>query len=121
MENRKKTGGGGNSGFAIVEAVVATVVLSVGLLSLATTLALSHRMIAQGQRYSTAAVLGSSVIENRIARGCTGGASGSRDQGPFVARWETVAEAAGERITVTITSPTGTGLRVDSLSALLRC
>jgi prepilin-type N-terminal cleavage/methylation domain-containing protein len=64
-------------GFTIVEVLVAIVVLTVGLLGLVTTAALTTRMIARGQRSSMAATFAAQRMERLRVTGCANQAAGA--------------------------------------------
>ncbi|HXM39551.1 MAG TPA: prepilin-type N-terminal cleavage/methylation domain-containing protein [Gemmatimonadales bacterium] len=64
-------------GFTIVEVLVAIVVLTVGLLGLVTTAALTTRMIARGQRSSMAATFAAQRMERLRVSGCTNQVAGA--------------------------------------------
>ena len=63
-------------GFTIVEVIIAIIVLTVGLLGLATTSALVTRMIARGQRSANAANFASKRLELLRVTGCRSQAAG---------------------------------------------
>lgn len=113
----------GERGFTIVEVLVAVLVLTVGLLGLATTAALVTRMVAQGDRYTEAATLASRRFEILRSRGCSSLSNGSETVGRFTVSW-TVASTAGGKartVTVTVVSPTGRGRRTDTFSNTIIC
>lgn len=64
-------------GFTIVEVLVAIVVLTVGLLGLVTTAALTTRMIARGQRSSMAATFAAQRMERLRLTGCASQVAGA--------------------------------------------
>lgn len=59
-----------NKGFTIIEVIIAIVVLTVGLLGLVTTAALVTRMIARGQRSSTASAFAQRRLERLRPAAC---------------------------------------------------
>ena len=65
------------SGFTIIEIIIAIIVLTVGVLGLVTTAALVTRMIARGQRSAVATAFGSRRLEQLRAVACTARANGS--------------------------------------------
>ncbi|HKI94772.1 MAG TPA: prepilin-type N-terminal cleavage/methylation domain-containing protein [Gemmatimonadales bacterium] len=111
-------------GFTIVEVLIAVLVLTVGMLGLVTTAALTTRMIGQGQRYTEASTLASQRFEILRARSCTALADSTETQGAYTVGW-TVASADGGKsrvITVTVTSPTGAGTaRTDTFTTKRLC
>lgn len=58
-------------GFTIVEVIVAIMVLTVGLLALSMTAALTTRMIGRGQRSGVVAAFTQRVIEEQRLQACT--------------------------------------------------
>lgn len=57
-------------GFTVVEVIIAVIVLSVGLLGLVTTAALTTRMIARGQRSAVAATFAAQRMERLRPAAC---------------------------------------------------
>jgi len=112
-----------NSGFTLVEVIIAIVVLTVGLLGLASTAAVVTRMIGQGQRYSEAAAIASERFEILRAQSCPSMAAGSETKDQFSLRWtvSSVNGTKGNLLSVYVTSPTGTGTRVDSFVTAVAC
>ena len=117
-----------NSGFTIVEIVVAIVILSVGLLGLVTTAGLVTRMIAQGQRYSVASALANRRFEMLAAGRCaniaTGGTtSGADTVGRITLTWTVtnVNSGAGMQTVITVSSPTGRGTHTDKFTNYVAC
>jgi len=64
-------------GFTIVEVLVAIIVLTIGLLGLMGTGALTTRMIARGQRSALASIHGAERLEVLRASGCNSRGNGS--------------------------------------------
>ena len=64
--NRKRK----QSGFSIIEIIIAIMVLTVGLLALVTTAALVTRMIARGQRSAVASMFASQRAEQLRPAAC---------------------------------------------------
>jgi len=65
------------SGFTLVEIIIAIIVLTVGLLALVTSSALVTRMIARGQRSAMSATFAAQRLEQLRVTGCA-----SRSRGP---------------------------------------
>lgn len=109
-------------GFTIIEVIIAVIVLSVGLLGLASTSALVTRMIAQGHRYTEIAAMGQGKLEELRVVNCTP-SSGSEMQGNYVVAWTTVSIAGGNGMLIAsgVQSPTGTGYRWDVFSSIISC
>lgn len=110
-------------GFTIVEVLVAVLILSVGMLALASTAATVTRMIGQGQRFSEASTLAVERFEIIRAQDCADMGSGSADEGRYALTW-TVSSVAGgnaRSVALTVTSPTGRGSRADSFATTIAC
>lgn len=111
------------AGFTIVEVVVAVLILAIGMLALASTAATVTRMIGQGQRFSEASTVAVERFEIIRAQSCDAMASGSATEGSYALAW-TVASVAGgnaRSVTLTVTSPTGRGARVDTFVTTIAC
>lgn len=110
-------------GFTVVEVLVAVMIVSVGLMGLATTAGVVTRMIGTGHHLTRAASLAAERIEGLRAGGCPAAGRGGETRGSFVVTWE-VAEASGGRardIVVRVTGPTPAGARTDSLLTTQLC
>lgn len=110
-------------GFTIVELVVAVLVLTVGLLGLASAAAVVTRMIAQGDRYTEASTLANRQLEVLRSQTCANLTDGSTTVGRFQLSW-TVASISGGRgrqVTITVVSPTSRGTRTDTFYNTIVC
>src|SRR5437879_12468074 len=65
------------SGFTLVEIIIAIIVLTVGLLALVTSSALVTRMIARGQRSAVSATFAAQRLEQLRVTGCASRSSGT--------------------------------------------
>ena len=111
-----------HSGFTLVEVIIAIIILSVGLLGLASTAGLVTRMIGQGQRYSEAAWMASQRFETLRSQTCESMSRGSASAGQFSSSWTvTPVGTVVNRITVEVTSPTGVGTRIDTFATSVAC
>ncbi len=110
-------------GFTIVEVVVAVLVLTVGLLGLASTAAVVTRMIAQGDRYTEASTLANRQLEVLRSQTCANLADGSATVGQFRLSWTvtSIAGGRGRQVTITVVSPTGRGTRTDTFYNTIVC
>lgn len=111
-------------GFTIVEVLVAVMVLTVGLLALVTTAAMTTRMIGQGGRYTRASTLASQRFEILRSRTCTALADSTQTQGPYTIAWTVTSTNGGKsrQIKVTVTSPVGEGkYRTDTFVTTRYC
>jgi len=111
----------GARGFTIVEAVVALLILNVGLLGLATTAGAVTRMIRQGRSATVAAALGSARIETVRAEGCSA-AGGSETRDGVTVEWEVrVPPFPGARVLALHLRPAAMPGPGDSLTTYLFC
>ncbi len=110
-------------GFTIVEVLVAVLILSVGLLALASTAALVTRMIGQGDRYTEAATLASRRLEILRSQTCPNMANGSQTVGRFQVSWTvaSIASGKGVQVAITVVSPTVRGTRTDTFNNTMVC
>lgn len=108
-------------GFTIVEALVALVMLNVGLLGLATTAGVVTRMIRHGRIATHAAALAGMRLELLRAEGC-GAGSGSETRDGVMLDWDVGAPAVPNAriVQVRVRSAEPRGPR-DSLTAVLFC
>lgn len=117
----------GEWGFTIVEVVVAVLILTVGLLALASTAALVTRMVGQGDRYTEAANLAGRQFETFRSQwtgtNCAGAADGSTAVSGFTVSWRvtSVANGRARQVELTVTSPTGRGSRTDTFYNTILC
>lgn len=110
-------------GFTLVEIVIALVVLSVGLLGLAATAALTTRMVAQGQRHSNTAALANRRLEILRVASCPALAAGSETVGQVRLTWTVVSLGGGRarEVILNVSSPTGAGRRTDRFETVIAC
>ena len=112
-----------HSGFTLVEVIIAVLILTVGLLGLASTAGIVTRMIGQGQRYSEAAWMASQRFEILRSQTCVSMLGGTASEGQFSSTWTVtqLVDTAANRITVDVTSPTGVGTRIDKFVTTVAC
>jgi type IV pilus modification protein PilV len=110
-------------GFTIVEILMAVLVLSVGVLALASTAGLVTRMIGQGQRYTEASTLATERFEIMRAVPCADLADGTETRGGYTLAWRVVPTGGirGREITVNVTMPTGRGTRAYTFTSSRLC
>ena len=65
------------SGFTIIEIIIAIIVLTVGILGMVTTAAMVTRMIARGQRSAEASAFAARRLERERVASCTAQNNGS--------------------------------------------
>jgi Tfp pilus assembly protein PilV len=115
-------------GFSLIDVIIALVILSVGLLSLAATGALVTRMIARSQRSTLAATAAGRRLEHLRASACLRRDDGSevvQRGGMTVARNEwrwSVSAAEQHRLVLLTTYAAAPGRwRTDTLGATIAC
>jgi len=114
-------------GFTIIEVLVAVLILTVGLLALASTAALVQRMVGQGGRFTEAANLANRQFETFRSQwtgtNCAGAADGSASEGGFTVAWRVTSVSAGRarRVQLTVTASTGRGTRTDTFYDTILC
>ncbi len=114
----------------MVEVLVAIIILTVGVLALAGTSALSTRMIGQGRRTSNAVQVATRRIEllrqvaNTTNPRCTALANGTATApGRMTESWQVTATAGGQGRTVLeiVTYPTNRGMLTDTVLTIIHC
>ncbi len=112
-------------GFSLVELIVATLVLSVGVIGLTSTMSLTTNMIGRSHRYAEAAALAAEKMEILRTRDCDLMTSGSESRGDRQVEWRVTDMAAGDGryVMVRVRFPThrDTGWRVDTFSTTVSC
>jgi prepilin-type N-terminal cleavage/methylation domain-containing protein len=120
----------GRPGFSLVEALVAIVVLGIGITALVSASASITRMIGRGKMETRAAVAASRRME--ILRSAAGATSPRCDDpafssgGPVLAgsvaeRWDVASSGKVRPVRVTVTYLTVRGLRTTSLETRITC
>ncbi len=89
---------GNRSGFTIVEVIVATIILTVGLLGIVGAMGQMTRLRGRADRLSTASFYAQDRMEQLRALGCGAAASGTETlDGKYIMRWTVAARAGGTR------------------------
>ena len=111
------------NGVTILEVLVAMLVLTVGILAMATTAALVTRMIGQGQRFSEVGAVASQRIEILRSQSCGALSNGSATEGAYVLSWtvDSVAGGKARSVQVIVVSPTVRGTRADTFATTIPC
>ena len=118
------------SGFTLVEALVAVVVVGVGILALMSASSSVTRMIGRGKMETRAALAASRRLE--VLRSAAGGTSprcanpaftsgGPIMVGGVAEKWEVAASGKVRPVRVTVTYLTVRGLRTASLETRITC
>ena len=110
-------------GTTVVEVIVAIVILTVGLLGLASSSATVTRMISRSQAYTEASALATQELELLHAQPCASLADGTKSVGMFQVGWavDSIAAGEGRRIRMAVHTPTAQGMAVDSFTTSLSC
>lgn len=110
-------------GFTIIEVLIAVIILTVGIVGLASTAALVTRMVGQGQRYTEAASMANERFEILRALPCASLTNGSQASQGYTVAWTvtTVGGGDGRRLDVAVTSPTTSGTRQDVFTTMRYC
>lgn len=120
----------GKAGFTIVEVLVAVVVLSVGVIALMGSTAMTTRMIGQGRRTTMAMEVASRRLEtlraaaNATTPPCTGGAFASG--GPITTdgvteTWIVPNAGTARPVSTIVTYARAGGTYTDTLQTIIRC
>ncbi len=105
----------------LVELVVATLVLAVGVLAVAGTAAAVERMIASGRRTGNAASVAASRFELILTEGCAGAADGQVVSDRYQEAWAVSRVGGLLTISLTVSYADGRGTRGDGFEAASWC
>lgn len=111
-------------GFTFVEVVVAMLILTVGVLALASSMARLSRILNRGSMATRGAVYAQARMEHLRATGCGSLASGSETPAPSYQMVWTVTAPSGSRtkqIELVSTYPAGNTTRMDTLVTSVPC
>lgn len=111
------------SGFATVEAVVAILMLSLGMMGLLATAAATTQLVAEGRQQTYASTLATDRFEQLRSQDCASLSPGSQAVGRYTVSWSDQPLPTGKaaKITVNVKSPTRSGSRTDTFSTVVRC
>jgi len=117
-----------DSGFTLIELMVAVIILSVGILALASGSGAVYRMLGAGKRTTRAVALASQRMEllrrqaNATDPRCTALAGGTATSAGNVTSTWTVTGTGGSRtVQVWVRYPTNRGSTADTLFTTLPC
>ena len=113
-------------GVTMIELMVALVVVSVGLLALASGATLMTRLMGGGSTQTRAALLAQSRLEQLRAVSCTNATSGQDTVRGIVSRWTTTSIMSattrrGISINLTVTYPMTQGTRTQTYRTIFPC
>lgn len=111
----------GQGGFSLIESMLATLVLTGGVLAVASTSSGVTMMIGQGGRLGAAAVLAEGLLESLRATPCIALTGGSTLEGPFALSWTVVGGGLAREIQLTVTYGNGRTPRSDLYVATISC
>lgn len=110
-------------GFSLIEVMVATIILVVGVIALASSSATITRMTAEGNRAAAAALVASARFDRLRAAGCTAMTSGTATTGRFTETWVVSASGNVRNVRLTVSYRTGTrsGTRSLTYGTIISC
>jgi len=107
-------------GFALVEALIALVIIGVVFLGLEGSLTLVLRSLADSERQSTATRIAEAQRERVFSGGCMAG-SGSDSVNAVTVDWTASSTGSLIRVSQALSYPQKTGLRVEHYDAVGPC
>ena len=109
-------------GMTIVELLIAIIILSVGILALASSAAGTSRMIGAGGQQMVAAQLAQSRIEQLRATACTSAASGSETNRGVYTQWTVATATRARTLTVLVRyARRGGGTTTRTFTSVIAC
>jgi prepilin-type N-terminal cleavage/methylation domain-containing protein len=108
-------------GMTVVEVMVAVMILSVGLLGLASTAAVVTRLMAGGAQQTIAANVAQSRFEALQGRQCSAITSDSALTRGMREVWSVVPLTRADDVTVTVRFNTRRGMRLRSYRSMIPC
>lgn len=108
-------------GFTLVEVMVAMLILTIGLLGLATTSAVVIRQMGDAGRMGVAASVAQSRVEKLRLANCTTTKTDSSTARGVKEKWTITPLSRSARIDLTITYNTRNGLRSQSYRSTVPC
>ena len=117
-------------GFTIIEVLIAIVMLSIGVLALASSSGSITRMMHFGRMKTDATAIGQSVLDSLRYRAqattpkCTNVVTGSQVSAPkpgFSTNWTVTTSGNSRNVMVAVQYWVGTRLRADTLRTTLYC
>ena len=118
------------SGFTLIEVIVAIVILSIGLLALASATANVSKMVGYGKWTTAASQVATRRLETirQIANStnptCTSGAmvsGGPMADGRMTESWNISGTGGMRRVLITVTYPRAHRMVTDTVATLLKC
>ncbi len=111
----------GTRGFALAEVIVATVLLTAGVLALEGTALAVERMVAAGARLGGVAAAAASRLDALRAERCAAAADGVASDGGYDVRWSSSTAGSLRTVSLTIRYADGRGLRTELVEAVAWC
>jgi Tfp pilus assembly protein PilV len=110
-------------GIALVEVLIAVVVLSVGVLAAASGATLIARLTAQGRWAAGAAAIAAGRLETLRSQDCTGLAGGKALNDRYQVTWTvtTTRNGRGRDVLVTLAWLAGRGVRTETFAGTMPC
>lgn len=107
--------------FSLIESTLATLILTGGVLAVASTSSRVTMMIGQGGRLGAAALLAEGRLESLRATPCAALADGSSLEGPFAVSWTVAGHGLAREVQLTVTYGNGRTPRSDRYVATVSC
>ena len=111
----------GRSGFTLVELVVAIIVISIGVIGLASTAGAVSRQMGGGRRMVIAATVARARFEKMAAQNCATISSGSATTRGIVESWTATPGTVSISVLNTVTYTTTRGNRSQTFSTRIPC
>ena len=108
-------------GFSLIESMLATLVLTGGVLAVASTSGGVTMMIGQGGRLGAAAALAEGRLESLRGTQCAALTGGSTLEGPFAVSWTVAGGGLVREVQLTVTYGNGRTQRSDLYVATISC
>jgi type IV pilus modification protein PilV len=120
-ETTRKSRMKSRDGFTLVEVMVAMMILTVGLLGLASTSAVVVRQMGDAGRMGVAASIAQNRIEKLRLATCTTTSTGTNTIRGVSESWTVTPQTRSARIDVTVTYATRLGLRSQNYRSTVPC
>jgi prepilin-type N-terminal cleavage/methylation domain-containing protein len=108
-------------GFSLVEVLLAVVILTVGVLALASTSSRVVKLISFGGRMGGSSLVAEGRFELLRATACAALASGSTVEGPYTVRWTVTPAGYLRTVGLTVSYATGGVTRSDAFGTTISC
>ncbi len=108
-------------GYSLIEVLLALVVLTVGLLAVASASAAVTRMLSSGALFTQAAIAGDARLEGLRVEGCVGPRGGDSLTGPVTVSWQASGPPDRNDLVTVVRVQRGAVDRIDTLRGVVLC